>query len=60
MRSMRCPRPYCGHEWDYTGNKKYGATCPGCKTTVSFRTSLVGKLLDKGVKARRKEENQAR
>lgn len=30
---LKCQR--CSHEWDYTGESDYFATCPNCKTSVS-------------------------
>ena len=27
---LKCPRPDCGHEWDYTGSTRFYLTCPHC------------------------------
>lgn len=33
---LKCPKPDCGHEWDYTGKCKPGqyACCPKCLRRV--------------------------
>jgi hypothetical protein len=27
---LKCPRPDCGHEWDYKGSSRFYLTCPHC------------------------------
>lgn len=32
MTKLTCQ--HCGHDWDYTGNSNYYATCPTCHYKV--------------------------
>lgn len=32
---LKCKR--CGKEWDYTGNMKFYASCPDCKSSVRIK-----------------------
>ena len=33
---IKCNRPTCNHEWEYTGGSKFFAVCPMCKKQVKF------------------------
>ena len=42
---IKCDRPGCGHEWDYTGKSKFFAVCQMCRKQVKLTVS--GKTVEK-------------
>ena len=38
---LKCPRPTCGHVWDYDGKSKFITSCPVCKTSVTIAKNEV-------------------
>lgn len=40
MVRVKCTRPNCGHEWDYTGKSRFYITCPSCYRKISVQAAI--------------------
>lgn len=40
MVRVRCTRPDCGHEWEYSGKSKFYITCPCCYRKINVQAAI--------------------
>lgn len=61
MVELLCPNIDCGHKWTYSGNSKFYASCPFCRTNVHvFKNKLENLCRDNGSKSKSNQEIHTR